>query len=76
VIEGPLNGLAGVQVEAHDLRSAAALVIAGLMAKGETRIDGLKHIRRGYEALPEKFAALGGQVRFEDDEPPAAEEAA
>jgi len=76
VIEGPLNGLAGVPVEAHDLRSAAALVIAGLMAQGETRIDGLKHLRRGYEALPRKFAALGGRVRYENDDPPAEAEAA
>jgi len=68
VIEGTPNGLTGVQVEAHDLRSAAALVIAGLMAKGKTRIKGLKHIIRGYEMLPDKFASLGGSVKYVEDD--------
>ena len=64
-VEGHPGCLAGVPVEAHDLRCAAALVIAGLMAQGETRIKGLKHLCRGYEDLPEKFNALGGDVRYE-----------
>ena len=64
-IEGRPGSLSGVPVEAHDLRCAAALVIAGLMASGETRIKGLKHLRRGYEDLPEKCAGLGGSVRYE-----------
>ncbi len=68
IIEGTPGALAGVPVEAYDLRCTAALIIAGLMARGETRIDGLKHVVRGYERLPEKFAALGGSVRYELEE--------
>jgi len=64
VIEGTPGGLTGVPVEAQDLRCAAALVIAGLMARGETRIDGLQHLLRGYERLPEKLTALGGSVSY------------
>ena len=40
------------------------MVLAGLFAEGETVISGLDFIRRGYEHLPEKFASLGGSVRF------------
>ena len=64
VIEGTPGGLTGVPVEAQDLRCSAALVIAGLMARGETRIDGLQHLLRGYERLPEKLTALGGSVSY------------
>ena len=71
-IEGQRGALAGVPVEAHDLRCAAALVIAGLMASGETRIDGLEHLVRGYEALPDKMSQLGGDVRFDLDHETAA----
>jgi UDP-N-acetylglucosamine 1-carboxyvinyltransferase len=79
IIEGPIEagedgptvglaaGLTGAPVEAHDLRCAAALVIAGLMARGETRIDGLRHLLRGYERLPEKIRSLGGQVDYEGE---------
>ena len=70
VIEGAPGELTGVPVEAHDLRCAAALVIAGLMARGETRIDGLQHLLRGYERLPEKLTALGGSVSFVESEAP------
>ena len=68
IIEGTPGKLTGVPVEAYDLRCSAALVIAGLIARGETRIDGLKHVVRGYERMPEKFAALGGKVRYETEE--------
>ena len=68
LIEGTPGALSGVPVEASDLRCAAALVIAGLMAKGETRIDGYGHIVRGYEELPDKFAALGGDVQYVEEE--------
>jgi UDP-N-acetylglucosamine 1-carboxyvinyltransferase len=73
-----VDGLAGVPVEATDLRGAAALVVAGLMAQGETHIAGLQHLLRGYELLPEKVAALGGQVDYVYDEsdPPARSAAA
>jgi len=68
-IEGRPGCLSGVPVEAHDLRCAAALVIAGLMAGGETQIKGLKHLRRGYEDLPEKIAGLGGDVAYVKSQP-------
>jgi UDP-N-acetylglucosamine 1-carboxyvinyltransferase len=69
-----VDQLAGVPVEAADLRGAAALVVAGLMAQGETRIAGLHYLLRGYELLPEKLAALGGSVEYisDEDDPPAA----
>jgi UDP-N-acetylglucosamine 1-carboxyvinyltransferase len=65
IIEGTPGGLTAAPVEAHDLRGAAALVIAGLMATGESRIDGLRFLLRGYERMPEKFAQLGGHVVFD-----------
>jgi UDP-N-acetylglucosamine 1-carboxyvinyltransferase len=64
IIHGRTGELVGTQVQAHDLRCAAALVIAGLMASGETRIDGLRYLLRGYERLPEKLAAIGGHVEY------------
>lgn len=54
--------LHGSQVMATDLRAGAALVIAGLMAKGTTVISGLSHIDRGYERMVEKLTALGAQI--------------
>jgi len=68
VLEGQPHCLTGVPVEASDIRCAAALVIAGLMAEGETRIAGLDYLLRGYEDMPAKIAALGGQVQFADCE--------
>jgi UDP-N-acetylglucosamine 1-carboxyvinyltransferase len=68
VVEGAPGCLTGVPVEAHDLRGAAALVVAGLIASGETSIDGLKHLVRGYEELPAKIAMLGGKVDYVEDE--------
>ena len=56
----PLHG--GV-VEAPDLRGGAALTLAALAAEGESRITGLGHIDRGYEALEEGLAALGADIR-------------
>ena len=47
---------------ATDLRAAASLVIAGLVARGETLIERIYHLDRGYEALETKLAALGARV--------------
>lgn len=58
VIEG-VESLTGAPVTATDLRMGAALIIAGVAAQGETLIDGVEHILRGYERLEEKLAALG-----------------
>ena len=51
--------LRGTAVRAEDLRGAAALAVAALAAEGETRIDGLRHLLRGYERFDEKLRALG-----------------
>jgi UDP-N-acetylglucosamine 1-carboxyvinyltransferase len=55
--------LKAAPVMASDLRASASLVIAGLMADGETLIDRIYHIDRGYEAIEAKFQSLGAQVR-------------
>lgn len=61
VIEGSRR-LTGADVTAFDLRGGAALVLAGLSAKGETRINGAHHILRGYENLCEKLSAIGADI--------------
>ena len=55
--------LKGAPVMASDLRASASLVIAGLAAKGETLIDRIYHIDRGYERIEEKFQSLGADIR-------------
>jgi UDP-N-acetylglucosamine 1-carboxyvinyltransferase len=55
--------LTGAPVMATDLRASASLVLAGLVAKGETVIDRIYHIDRGYENIEEKFRGLGAQIR-------------
>jgi UDP-N-acetylglucosamine 1-carboxyvinyltransferase len=55
--------LEGATVMATDLRATASLVIAGLVAQGETLIDRIYHLDRGYERIEEKLAKLGAQVR-------------
>ena len=61
-IEG-VKQLQGTLVEASDLRAGAALVLAGLVAKGETIIKNVHFIDRGYEALEERITSLGGNIR-------------
>jgi len=53
----------GAQVAATDLRAGAALVLAGLAAKGETTIGNIYHLDRGYENFEEKFRALGADIK-------------
>ncbi len=60
-VEGCGN-LNGASVHATDLRAAAALVIAGLMAHGVTEIYNLKYLDRGYESIEEKLRSLGAQI--------------
>jgi UDP-N-acetylglucosamine 1-carboxyvinyltransferase len=55
--------LTGAPVEAQDLRGGVALVLAGLAAAGETEVNGLEHVDRGYVGLAEKLQALGARVR-------------
>ncbi|MBT1443895.1 UDP-N-acetylglucosamine 1-carboxyvinyltransferase [Shewanella sp. JM162201] len=54
--------LSGAQVMATDLRASASLVIAGLMADGNTVVDRIYHLDRGYEHIETKFEGLGGKV--------------
>jgi UDP-N-acetylglucosamine 1-carboxyvinyltransferase len=55
--------LTAAPVMATDLRASASLVLAGLVAEGTTEIDRIYHIDRGYEAIEEKLAQLGAQIR-------------
>ena len=54
-------------VTATDLRAGASMVIAALAGNGETTVDGLRHIDRGYEHMVEKFVALGADIKRVDD---------
>ena len=47
---------------ASDLRASASLVLAALVAKGETRIERVYHIDRGYEAIEEKLCSVGASI--------------
>ena len=55
--------LSAAHVQASDLRGGMALVIAGLCAKGETEVERVYHIDRGYENLEEKLTSLGAQIK-------------
>ena len=62
-ISAGVEKLAGAQVMATDLRASASLVLAGLVADGETVVDRIYHIDRGYECIEEKLAQLGADIR-------------
>ncbi|MDD1792019.1 UDP-N-acetylglucosamine 1-carboxyvinyltransferase [Enterovibrio makurazakiensis] len=67
VICGDCDGLSGAQVMATDLRASASLVIAGAIASGETVVDRIYHIDRGYEHIEDKLQKLGVHIeRFSD----------
>jgi UDP-N-acetylglucosamine 1-carboxyvinyltransferase len=57
------QALKGAPVMASDLRASASLVIAGLVASGETLVDRIYHIDRGYECIEEKLQSLGADIR-------------
>lgn len=61
IVEG-VEELRGAPVMASDLRASASLVIAGLVARGETVIDRIYHIDRGYECIEEKLQLLGARI--------------
>src|SRR5438874_1763451 len=61
VVRGPAQ-LTGTTVQASDLRASAGLVLAGLVASGETLIDRVYHIDRGYEGIVEKLKAVGAHI--------------
>ena len=58
-----VDKLTGATVMATDLRASACLVIAGLIAEGETTIDRIYHLDRGYERIEDKLTALGARIR-------------
>jgi UDP-N-acetylglucosamine 1-carboxyvinyltransferase len=62
VVEG-VKQLIGAPVMASDLRASAALVIAGLVAKGQTNLSRVYHIDRGYERIEQRLAVLGADIR-------------
>ncbi len=64
LVEG-VGELRGTEVVATDIRAGAALVIAGIAARGETRVRGVEHLLRGYENMEEKLARLGARVWVE-----------
>ncbi|MGK4178974.1 UDP-N-acetylglucosamine 1-carboxyvinyltransferase [Lapidilactobacillus dextrinicus] len=65
LLHGPAE-LNGAPVEATDLRAAAALVLAGLVADGETRVSKLNYLDRGYYLLHQKLSQLGADIRRSD----------
>ena len=70
-IEGKMAVIKGVKrlscanVESADLRGGAALIMAGLYAKGITQIDNIHYILRGYEKIDEKLKKLGAKIHVE-----------
>ena len=68
IVQG-VRRLIGAPVMASDLRASAALVLAGLCARGTTRVSRIYHLERGYERIDEKLRTLGAEIqRKEDDE--------
>ncbi len=63
IING-VSGLNGATVTAHDLRGGAALVLAGLNARGQTTIEEVKHIKRGYLDFDKKLRAIGADIKL------------
>ncbi|MDM5201349.1 UDP-N-acetylglucosamine 1-carboxyvinyltransferase [Fictibacillus enclensis] len=72
VVNGPVS-LQGAEVAATDLRAGAALVLAGLVADGYTRVTELKHIDRGYVRFTEKLRDLGADIERVNEESPKLE---
>lgn len=62
IVEGR-ERLSGAEVTATDLRASAALILAGLVADGRTKIGELHHLDRGYDSIEEKLGALGAKVK-------------
>lgn len=63
-----VNKLRGASLKAPDLRAGAALVLAGLAAEGQTIVDDIKYIKRGYEDFEGKLISLGADIREIDSE--------
>lgn len=63
VVRGKPGSLKGAPVMATDLRASASLVLAGLVAQGETQVGRIYHLDRGYEKLEEKLTSLGAKIQ-------------
>jgi UDP-N-acetylglucosamine 1-carboxyvinyltransferase len=61
IVAGPRK-LSGAHVMASDLRASASLVLAALVASGESTVDRVYHMDRGYERIEQKLAALGARI--------------
>ena len=61
IVEG-VNNLTGCEVKATDLRAGAAMILAGLVANGQTEIGEIYHIDRGYTNIEDKFRKLGAEI--------------
>jgi UDP-N-acetylglucosamine 1-carboxyvinyltransferase len=61
VIQG-VEHLSGAQVMASDLRASAALVLAAIAARGDTEIQRIYHLDRGYESLEQKLGGVGAKI--------------
>ncbi len=68
IVPGNKRPLVGASVISTDLRAGAALVLAGLVARGKTEVSEIYHIERGYENFMEKLNALGAKITRIDDE--------
>jgi UDP-N-acetylglucosamine 1-carboxyvinyltransferase len=66
VVRG-VQRLVGAPVMATDLRASMSLIIAGLVAEGETQVARVYHLDRGYERLEEKFSAVGADIERVSD---------
>lgn len=68
VIEGKRR-LSGNVVKSTDLRGGAALILAGLCAKGQTRVEDAEYILRGYDKIDKKLRMLGADIELENIKP-------
>lgn len=66
IVKG-VEKLYGSPVKAHDLRAGAAMIIAGLVAEGNTEVYDIHHILRGYEDIVSKFTKLGAKIKYISD---------
>ena len=57
-----VSELTGAKISACDLRAGVAMIIAGLSAKGQTEIDNISHIERGYQDIVKKFRSIGADI--------------
>ena len=65
IVEG-VASLSAAPVTGSDLRAAAAMVLAGLAARGVTKVSGLKHLDRGYDDIENKLTTVGARVQREN----------